>query len=196
MFAASASSTTVAGCTTTNITPVPTDPSASSDSSVRPSTGPASNTSIRAARPINSVPSTRPSPASARRARAARGVRNEGVALAMASTPVSAAQPLANAASSNRMPTVCGVTTTSGAGSGASGSPRHSPTTISTTSAATNTSAGSANSFPPATTPRRLTVVTITSTTRHSGTVHGSSTGNAEVSAATPAATDTATLST
>lgn len=44
--------------------------------------------------------------------------------------------------------------------------------------------------------PRRLIAVTSASTPRHSQTVYGSSSGNAEVSAATPAATDTATLRT
>lgn len=44
--------------------------------------------------------------------------------------------------------------------------------------------------------PRRLTAVIRASTPRHSQTVYGSRPGTAEVSAATPAAIDTATLST
>ncbi|MEU6428535.1 hypothetical protein ABZ860_21800 [Microbispora sp. NPDC046973] len=44
--------------------------------------------------------------------------------------------------------------------------------------------------------PRRLIAVTRASTPRHNKTVNGRSSGNAEVSAATPAATETATLST
>ncbi|MBV8992541.1 MAG: hypothetical protein JO287_02305 [Pseudonocardiales bacterium] len=45
-------------------------------------------------------------------------------------------------------------------------------------------------------TPRRFTAVITTSTPRHSSTVQGSRAGKAEVSAATPAATETATLRT
>ena len=61
---------------------------------------------------------------------ARRGSRKEGVALAIASMPVRAEQPLANAATSSRMSTVRGEVTADAAGSGVSGAPRASPTTI------------------------------------------------------------------
>ena len=54
------------------------------------------------------APSRMPSQTSVRWARRARGVRNSGTAFAIASTPVSAEQPEANAFSTSRMPTRLG----------------------------------------------------------------------------------------
>jgi hypothetical protein len=113
----------------------------------------------------------------------------------MASMPVRAAQPLANAARISSTPTEA-VRFGAGGGSGCSGWPRNSPTTTTTDSARTNTAAGTANTRPPASTPRRLMPTTTASAARHSSRVQGSSAGKADVSAATPAATETATLST
>ncbi len=55
--------------------------------------------------PISMRPSRIPSHISVCCARRARGLRNSGTALAIASTPVSAEQPDAKALSSSKMPT-------------------------------------------------------------------------------------------
>jgi hypothetical protein len=55
--------------------------------------------------PISMAPSRIPSHISVCCARRARGFLNSGTALAIASTPVSAEEPDANALSSSRMPT-------------------------------------------------------------------------------------------
>ncbi len=60
---------------------------------------------IRTPRPISIPPSRMPSQTSVCCARRALGLRNSGTAFAIASTPVSAEQPEANAFSTSRMPT-------------------------------------------------------------------------------------------
>ena len=62
------------------------------------------NLRIRIPSPISMAPSRMPSHISVCCARRARGLRNSGTAFAIASTPVSAEQPEANAFSSSRMP--------------------------------------------------------------------------------------------
>lgn len=76
------------------------------------------------------------------------------------------------------------------------GADRKSPTTISTRIDPTNTAVGTMNARADSTMPRRLTPVTSTSTARQSHSRSGYSAGNAEVRAATPAVTATATLRT
>ena len=68
--------------------------------------GTAWNLRIRTAMPISIRPRMMPSIISVCWARRARGCLNSGTAFAIASTPVSAEQPEANALSSSRMPTV------------------------------------------------------------------------------------------
>lgn len=115
----------------------------------------------------------------------------------MASTPVSAAQPLANAFSSSSAPTACTTGPVAGdAWVSTTGSSRSSPTTMTVRIEPTKTTVGRMNARALCAMPRRFTAVTNANTTRHSCTVYGSRAGNAEVSAATPAAIDTATLST
>lgn len=103
--------------------------------------------------------------------------------MAIASTPVSATHPLANAASTSSAPTDAVSSTWLGGGSGANGSPRSRPMTTTAPTSSTNTTAGNANSRPPVSTPHRFTAVTTTRASRQSSTVHGNSAGNAEVSA-------------
>jgi hypothetical protein len=66
--------------------------------------GTTSNFLIRIPRPISMLPSRMPSQTSVCCARRALGWRNSGTALAIASTPVSAEQPEANAFSMSRTP--------------------------------------------------------------------------------------------
>jgi len=67
--------------------------------------GTTENLWISTPRPISIPPSKMPSHTSVRWARRALGWRNSGTALAIASTPVSAEQPEANALSTSKMPT-------------------------------------------------------------------------------------------
>ncbi|MBE1584023.1 hypothetical protein H4W80_002281 [Nonomuraea angiospora] len=76
-------------------------------STVTPSAGATANFSISAAMPSSMTASRAPRATSARCARRTRGFLKEGTALAMASTPVSDAQPFANAFSNSSTPTVC-----------------------------------------------------------------------------------------
>ena len=77
----------------------------SSASTVVEECGTTENRWIKMPRPISIPPSSRPSQTSVCWARRARGLRNSGTALAIASTPVSAEQPEANALSTSRTPT-------------------------------------------------------------------------------------------
>ncbi len=106
------------------------------------STGRALNRTMRVARPRSSNPSVTPSSASERRARTRLSARNEGVAFAIASTPVRAEQPLAKAASSSPIPTAPTVRACVVGGSGWIDAPRTRPTTTTVASASTNTSLG------------------------------------------------------
>jgi hypothetical protein len=83
----------------------PGDASVSWASTVVLECGTTENRWIRMPRPMSIPPSTMPSRTSVCWARRARGVRNSGTAFAIASTPVSAEQPEANAFSTSRMPT-------------------------------------------------------------------------------------------
>ena len=70
------------------------------------------------------------------------------------------------------------------------------PTTITDAMLTTNTTVGVMKALALLTIPRRLTVVIRTSTASAIQTVYGPAEGNADVSAAVPAVTDTATLRT
>jgi hypothetical protein len=157
--------------------PAPSEPSVTNDSRLRPGTGRIVNRSTTTARPISSRPRMSPRAASAWRARSCRGRWKAGVALAMASTPVNAAQPLAKAANTSSTPTEPIVAGCVGVGSGCSGAPLSSPITITVAMASTNTAVGRMNSRALATTPRRLIPMITASATRHSSTVQGSSGG-------------------
>ena len=115
----------------------------------------------------------------------------------IASTPVSAAAPEAKAWSSTNTPTApapaaigCGACTVGH-------SPvAHFPTPVPTSRNidATNAYVGSANRAPDSRTPRRLASVSMTMNARQSVTSCPRSEGAADVSARTPAATETATV--
>jgi hypothetical protein len=62
--------------------------------------------------------------------------------------------------------------------------------------AATNAYVGTANAMPDSRTPRRFTAVSRAMNSSESSTLCGARLGTAEASASTPAATDTATVST
>ena len=127
------------------------------------------------------------------------GGRNALTPFEIASTPVSATAPLAKARTRRNTVTVPAPAAT-GFGTVACGQAPvahfQTPVPTSTYMAATNAYVGSAKAIPDSRTPRRLTTVSRTTNARHSPTVCGASAGAAEVSASTPAATDTATVST
>ncbi len=131
-------------------------------------------------------------------ARFTRGVRKEGTAFATASTPVRAEQPEAKALSSNRAPTVVALPASAEACPAAAavlaGASRNSPTTMIAMMESTNTAVGTMNQRADSAIPRRLIAVTRTSTPRQSQTRSPYRLGTAEVSAATPAVTETATF--
>lgn len=120
--------------------------------------------------------------------------------MVMASTPVSAAQPEAKAFSRSRVPTVVALSATTEACPAAlavlTGWSRNSPTAISTKIAPTNTAVGTMNARADSTMPRRLTPVIRASTARQSQSRSPYRPGKADVRAATPAVTATATLRT
>ena len=68
------------------------------------------------------------------------------------------------------------------------------PVPTMTNMTATNPYVGSAKSTPDSRTPRRLTIVSSATNPSESPTLCGSSDGAADVSASTPAVTDTATV--
>ncbi len=112
----------------------------------------------------------------------------------MASTPVSAEHPEANARSNNSTPTavtVCGRCWVSGT----AGWDRTSPPMMTAAMATMNSSVGTMNARAASATPHMLTPVMSPSTARHNHTLLPYSPGNADVSAATPADTPTAALS-
>ena len=126
------------------------------------------------------------------------GFLNAGMPFEIASTPVSAAQPDANARRMRNHPKPCapGATTDSGSGAVRLGSiaTRANPATISTRNATINMYVGIAKIVPDSRKPRRFSsVINITSTTAIS-TLNGCRSGSAEVIANTPAATDTETV--
>jgi hypothetical protein len=115
--------------------------------------------------------------------------------LAIASTPVSAEHPDANARSSSSAPTVSAA-----AGkwwsTATAGCDRSSPPMITAAIAAMNATVGAMNSRADSATPHRLAAVIAASTSRQISTRSGYREGNAEVSASTPADTPTAAFST
>jgi hypothetical protein len=145
--------------------------------------------------PISIEPSSAPSATSVRCARLTRGLRKVGTAFAIASTPVSALQPEAKALSSSRTPTLAAACAAGCVGS-VSGCERIRPTRMTAKIATMNTTVGTIITFADSATPYRLIAVISTSASTHSHTVAPYRPGNAEVSAATPAETETATLST
>ena len=102
-------------------------------------------------------------------ARRSRGLRNSGTALAIASTPVSAEQPDANAFRISSTPTVS-VTLGSSCTGGTAGWDRISPEMMTTAMAAMNATVGTMNSRADSATPHRLAAVISASAPRHSQT--------------------------
>ncbi len=143
----------------------------SCDSTVLPSTGRTSNRPISVARPSSITPSSTPRATSARWARRTRGSSKLGTAFAIASTPVSAAQPLENALSSNRIPMVRVSAATAGPVSVTTGAERSSPVTITTRMPATNITVGAMNTRALSRIPARFNAVTPVSTARQIHTV-------------------------
>src|ERR1035441_7556357 len=105
VLAASASSTMVISWMAEKMTLCPSEASVSWASTVVLECGTTENLRISAPRPISIPPSRMPSQTSVCCARRALGWRNSGTAFAIASTPVSAEQPEANALSTSKMPT-------------------------------------------------------------------------------------------
>ena len=124
-------------------------------------------------------------------ARFARGLRNCGTELAIASTPVSAEHPDANAFKISSTPTVS-VTDGIACDSATSGCDRTRPPMITTAIAAMNASVGTMKMRADSTTPHMFDAVIRASTSRQSHTRAPYSAGNAAVSASTPADTPTA----
>ena len=117
----------------------------------------------------------------------------------IASTPVSATAPLAKARTRRKAVT---VPTPAAIGSGtvawgqAPVAHFQIPVATSAYMATTKAYVGSAKAMPDSRTPRRLTTVSRTMKASESPTSWGSSDGAAEMSASTPAATETATVRT
>ena len=135
-----------------------------------------------------------PSPSSVCWARRTRGSRNSGTAFAIASTPVSADEPEANALSSSSSPTEA-TDDTCPCGKG-SGWVRSRPPMMTAKIPAMNKMVGAINSRADSATPHRFAAVIAPRTARHSQTRSGYRFRNADVSASTPADTPTAALST
>ncbi len=143
------------------------------------------------------VPRITPSSISVRFARTPLGSRNNGTPLAMASTPVSALHPAEKAFRISSTVTAfspdvgsCEVP------SCGSFRPRGwiRPTAMMASSPTMNTMVGSRNARAASPSPRRFASVIRARKPRHSGTVPLENTGNADCSAATPAAMETATV--
>ncbi len=162
--------------------------------------------SARGARPSRWISPTRPAksvtsmatiqPSVVRALRHSVG-RNAGTALETASMPVIDTAPEENARSTSSRPRPSAAGT-EGGGSGAK--PREAafayPTASTASSTTTNAYVGSTKMFPAVRTPRRFPASSTAITSTPSGTVHRSSPGSAEVTACTPAAIDTDTVST
>jgi hypothetical protein len=157
--------------------------------------GTTSNLWMSAPRPISIAPSRIPSQTSVAWARRAPGWRNSGTALAMASTPVSAEQPEANARRMRRSPTVS-VAGPMWWSSGTAGWARSRPPRITAAMATMNSSVGTVKTLADSATPHRFSPVITASAARQSQTRPPYSAGNAEVRAAMPADTPTAAFST
>ena len=150
---------------------------------------------IRMDRPISMVPRMIPSHISVCCARRARGRRNEGTALAIASTPVSAAQPEAKARSRRSRPMVSVADGTWWDGATA-GCDRIRPPMMTAKIATMKMTVGAMNSRAESAAPHRLAAVMRARMTRQISTRPPYSDGNAETSASTPADTPTAAFST
>lgn len=133
------------------------------------------------------------------------GLRKLGTPLLTASTPVSAVHPEANARSATATraspPSACPAagSTTNPADSATGVSPattRASPTAIMRKATTTNPYVGTANARPDSRTPRRFATVSNATSPSDIGRADPASAGTAEVRLETPAATDTATVST
>ena len=127
------------------------------------------------------------------------GRRNALTPLAIASTPVRAVDPEAKARMSTKNPI---APTPTGIGSGATVGP-HTPSAQRAAPARTNASietmnayVGSANASPDSRTPRRFAIVISAMNANARPTWWPPRLGTAETSATTPAATETATVST
>ena len=148
---------------------------------------------ISAARPSSMAPRMMPSHISVCWARRTRGLRNSGTALAIASTPVSAEQPDANAFRISSTPTasvalgrLCAGATT--------GWDRISPPMMTTAIDTMKGTVGRMNSRAESATPQKFAAVIRASAPRHSQTRAPYRAGKAEVSASIPAETPTAAL--
>ena len=124
-------------------------------------------------------------------ARRARGCRNEGTALAIASTPVSAEQPDANDLSRSSSPIVA-VVDGRLVCTGTTGWDRIRTPPMTAKIPTMKTTVGTMNSRAESAAPHRLAAVIAASTTRQMITRSGYSDGYAETSASTPADTPTA----
>src|SRR6266536_2537079 len=125
------------------------------------------------------------------------GVRKAPTPFEIASTPVRATAPEANARTSRKTPIAPDPTVT-GWGTVACGQlpATHfpTPTATSTNIAATKEYVGRANAIPDSRTPRRLTSVRTPTAARERATLCESTDGASDVIARMPAATDTATV--
>jgi hypothetical protein len=153
------------------------------------------NLRISTEMPSSMTPSRTPSHISVCCARRTRGFLNSGTALAIASTPVSAEQPEANAFSSSSMPTDS-VTGGSWPASVTTGWDRTAPPMITIAIAMMNATVGTMKTRADSATPHRFTPVIRASTARQSQTRAPYRAGNADQRAATPADTPTAALRT
>ncbi len=131
------------------------------------------------------------------------GRRNAGTPLLIASTPVNAVQPDANARSARNTSarpatSVCSGITSYPALSATGADPasvRARPTTIIVRMPARNRYVGTANARPDSLTPRRFAAVSSATNPTAIGTRLSFRSGNAEMTASVPAETDTATVS-
>jgi hypothetical protein len=115
----------------------------------------------------------------------------------MASTPVSALQPAANAIKMSSTPTAAtAVGTATWICAPATGRERNNPATMTTEIPTMNTAVGNSTAGALVANPRRLSAVSTASPPREMGRLSGASPGKADTKAATPAAIDTATVST
>jgi hypothetical protein len=153
------------------------------------------NLRIRMPRPISMPPSKMPSHTSVCCARFSRGVRNCGTALAIASTPVSAEHPDANAFRISSTPTAS-VAPASWWLMATAGLERNRPITMIATMAAMNATVGTVNTLADSVTPHKFSPVISASTPRHSQVDASYRDGNGAVIASMPADTPTAAFST
>src|SRR4051794_28821826 len=154
------------------------------------------------------TPSKQPMTTSVLRAFFHSGLRNAGTPFDTASTPVTAAPPEANAcmttyptpneansavvgcAPNGIMPAACGILWRCPTDSW------YMPHTIRTPMLPMKKYVGTAKSLPDSFTPRRLPIAMFTTKNTEIGRIHGLNAGNADASAAVPAATDTETVNT